>query len=733
MRIPPERRAARADARLVGAWLHRAEGVRPLDQPPALLSFTGADFMERFFEGLGRTGATWNPSAWTPRVAYRDWCELPRATRDLGGTARLYHTLQRRNPLQGELDSQDGGGQLEVALSDEREGYTWLRKLYLPLHRHFTLITTELLCDAPGTPRIDPKRVVEVGCVVRRLILDEKRERWEDWVAAPDGGGVWVELEGVDVAMQHDRGPVDPRALARSQGYGESSDPGIRAVLGITDVTSMLSLAVTPLAALPPGLGESGKHTAHFACLPLLTREQERPPLTPADEQAARKALAAEARRGLERAFSADKQAQMRARLLAAWERLATLVAASTQKDPGIPLPVIDCPWLRASLPVSLKGEFARAYTPHELMEVLRAGGGGLLGHAKEVLTCLAHVAENRKELLKRLRPDLKFDDPEDLGGLGDLVEAERSSPRQRGTSDAIHDSATRAVLHQAGLAVERVCADIMAALHSGGSGANAEVEAALSGVPSSFAGSVFADVLEVNIDGLRVYTPAELFSIHKIDEYKALLAWGVDMRSAVLTVLGCYSRHLGTVGLVGHFIDAAERWYDPDPPASPPQVSLRPHPPMPRFDADHIYAARCFARVRGLHPCDPEQIVWSQRTEPYLIADPLDLLGMPPTAMRLPDIPKLIADIPKMVKARALPMAAVHTPADSGFVTGEEAKDTRRGFGVAWICSFGIPVFTICAWVLFLIIFSILIMIPGFAWMLLLKFCVPVPAPKRA
>ncbi len=39
-----------------------------------------------------------------------------------------------------------------------------------------------------------------------------------------------------------------------------------------------------------------------------------------------------------------------------------------------------------------------------------------------------------------------------------------------------------------------------------------------------------------------------------------------------------------------------------------------------------------------------------------------------------------------------------------------------------------GIPVLTICALILFKIIFTILITLPSFSWMLFLKFCLPFP-----
>jgi hypothetical protein len=158
--------------------------------------------------------------------------------------------------------------------------------------------------------------------------------------------------------------------------------------------------------------------------------------------------------------------------------------------------------------------------------------------------------------------------------------------------------------------------------------------------------------------------------------------------------------------------------------------------PPLPRFDPDHIYAAWCFARVRGDDPCEADQLVWSERTEPYLIADSMDLLGLPPVHMRLPDLPRLIADIPRIARARANPTVSVIKPANSDVSFDPELPDVNkpsRSISVAWVCSIGIPVFTICAWILFTFIFLVLIAIPGFAWMALLKICMPLPTVKRA
>jgi hypothetical protein len=149
------------------------------------------------------------------------------------------------------------------------------------------------------------------------------------------------------------------------------------------------------------------------------------------------------------------------------------------------------------------------------------------------------------------------------------------------------------------------------------------------------------------------------------------------------------------------------------------------------RYDHGSIYAIWCWARVAGRSDCENDRVVWTARSEPFSIAEPTDVLGAKPATIQLPDLPKLIRDIPRIAKARAQPFVAFNTPANSGFNVGDEPKKTTRAWGIGWICSFAIPVLTICAFIMFSIIFAILIILPGFAWMLLLKFCIPIPVPK--
>lgn len=153
---------------------------------------------------------------------------------------------------------------------------------------------------------------------------------------------------------------------------------------------------------------------------------------------------------------------------------------------------------------------------------------------------------------------------------------------------------------------------------------------------------------------------------------------------------------------------------------------------PLPRFDDRSLYAVWCFARIAPQDPCrEHPALVWSARTDVFSLAEPLDVLGLKPAPFSLPDLPKMLRDIPRIPLARASPFAPVTTPANSGVSVGSELKDASRSWGIAWVCSFGIPVFTLCAWIMFSFIFSILIALPGFMWMLMLKFCLPVPKPE--
>lgn len=257
---------------------------------------------------------------------------------------------------------------------------------------------------------------------------------------------------------------------------------------------------------------------------------------------------------------------------------------------------------------------------------------------------------------------------------------------------------------HQAASALEAVHAEFEAALAAAGTAFDQEQEAALAARAQALGGRLRnpADPAVLRRHGLEL----------REQPARGLLGLpGATPSTASLQALG--------PKMAGHYADQGKALAVARAEARVPRL---------RYDHDSLYAVWCWARVAGRDACEAPRLVWTRATEPFSIAEPTDVLGARPAQIQLPDIPRLIRDIPRIAKARARPFAAFAAPPDSSYVTGDEPEDTRRAWGIGWICSFGIPVLTICAFILFSIIFAILITLPGFLWMLLLRFCIPVP-----
>jgi len=63
--------------------------------------------------------------------------------------------------------------------------------------------------------------------------------------------------------------------------------------------------------------------------------------------------------------------------------------------------------------------------------------------------------------------------------------------------------------------------------------------------------------------------------------------------------------------------------------------------------------------------------------------------------------------------------------------VKGEDSAGGGVGLGLMWLCSFNIPIITLCAFIvlnIFLSLFDIF-----FQWMLFIKICIPIPVPTPA
>lgn len=81
--------------------------------------------------------------------------------------------------------------------------------LRLPMHRSFYLAACEMVCDAPGRPAWDPRKVLGAGLVIRRVVPGQAPQRWMVADGQPSG---WQPLAG-ELANDPDAEPDLTRRL----------------------------------------------------------------------------------------------------------------------------------------------------------------------------------------------------------------------------------------------------------------------------------------------------------------------------------------------------------------------------------------------------------------------------------------------------------------------------------------------------------------------------------------
>ncbi|MDB5813784.1 MAG: hypothetical protein JWN23_901 [Rhodocyclales bacterium] len=145
------------------------------------------------------------------------------------------------------------------------------------------------------------------------------------------------------------------------------------------------------------------------------------------------------------------------------------------------------------------------------------------------------------------------------------------------------------------------------------------------------------------------------------------------------------------------------------------------------RFDEPNAqYVLRAFVRLKPMVVGGPKCIVWSDYSDPFVIAPWYDGAGAPPLQILLPD-----ASDRDMLKSLKPNISFVVPAAMQNLLNGKsddlmKGNGSTSGPGLAWICSFNIPIITICAFIvlnIFLSLFNIV-----FGWMFFLKICIPFP-----
>ncbi len=149
--------------------------------------------------------------------------------------------------------------------------------------------------------------------------------------------------------------------------------------------------------------------------------------------------------------------------------------------------------------------------------------------------------------------------------------------------------------------------------------------------------------------------------------------------------------------------------------------AEVKPRPA--RFDEPGAqYVLRAFVREKASGAC-PAQMHWSAYSEPFVIAQWYEGAGAPPLQVTLPDLSDL-----KRLKPN---VSFVLPPSLQGLLTGSpkdllEGKGKPGTGGLMWICSFSLPIITLCAFIVLNIMLGMLNLI--FNWMAYIKICIPFP-----
>ena len=140
-------------------------------------------------------------------------------------------------------------------------------------------------------------------------------------------------------------------------------------------------------------------------------------------------------------------------------------------------------------------------------------------------------------------------------------------------------------------------------------------------------------------------------------------------------------------------------------------------------------YVVRAFARIRRDDGCPP-QLVWSQPSAEFAIAPWYDDSPAPRPTIELPNPLRDGLGSIKPNVSFAVPSVISNLLAnnDPEQLLGGDGKQPSEG-GLMWLCSFSIPIITICAFIILNILISLLNLV--FWWLPFVKICIPLPKSK--
>ena len=147
--------------------------------------------------------------------------------------------------------------------------------------------------------------------------------------------------------------------------------------------------------------------------------------------------------------------------------------------------------------------------------------------------------------------------------------------------------------------------------------------------------------------------------------------------------------------------------------------------PKIPKFHGDeHRYSVRGFLRVR-VDPACPAALIWSDYSEPFRVLPWWDSDG-PVARIPLPSLSKL-KNLKPNVSFEMPPEIAALVQGDPKKLS--DGEGSAGGVDIFWLCSFSLPIITICAFIVLSIFLGILNLI--LSWMAWIKICIPIPRPR--